>query len=189
MAATPSTMIPLGSMAPDFLLPDPATGASVSFADIRGERGTLIMFICNHCPYVKLIADELGRTGAEYQSRGIGIAAISSNDAENYPEDAPFLMVVEKERRSYTFPYLYDESQDVALAYEAACTPDFFLFDASDRLVYRGQFDDARPNNGRPVTGNDLRAAMDILLKGEKIPENQTPSIGCNIKWKNFQLW
>lgn len=189
MAATLSTMIPLGSPAPDFTLPDPATGVSVSFADIRGERGTLVMFLCNHCPYVKLIADELGRLGAEYLPRGIGMVAISSNDAENYPEDAPSLMVVEKQRRNYPFSYLYDETQETALSYDAACTPDFFLFDDDDNLIYRGQFDEARPNNGQPVTGRDLRAAMNALIDGEKVPEDQTPSIGCNIKWKSFQLW
>lgn len=185
MAATPSTMVPLGTIAPDFSLPDPATNTTLTWADCAGERGTLVMFLCNHCPYVKLIADELARLGEEYIPRGIGMVAVNANDATSYPADSPEKMVEEAELRGYPFPYLYDESQTVARAYDAVCTPDFFLYDSNRSLVYRGQFDDARPGAERPVTGKDIRNALDALLDGEPIDPDQTPSIGCNIKWKS----
>ncbi len=184
MARTPSTMIDLGTEAPDFCLPEPATGKTVCRDDFKGKKGLLVMFISNHCPYVKHIADELARFGREYQEKGLGIVAINANDVANYPDDSPEKMVEEVRARGYTFPYLFDESQEVAKAYQAACTPDFFLFDGDFKLVYRGQFDDARPRNDEPVTGKDLRAAADALLAGEPIPEDQKPSLGCNIKWK-----
>ena len=184
MARTPSTMIDLGTEAPDFCLPEPATGKTVCRDDFKGKKGLLVMFISNHCPYVKHIADELARFGREYQEKGLGIVAINANDVANYPDDSPEKMVEEVRARGYTFPYLFDESQEVAKAYQAACTPDFFLFDGDFKLVYRGQFDDARPRNDEPVTGKDLRAAAAALLAGEPIPEDQKPSLGCNIKWK-----
>jgi len=184
MARTPSTMIDLGTEAPDFCLPEPATGKTVCRDDFKGKKGLLVMFISNHCPYVKHIADELARFGREYQEKGLGIVAINANDVANYPDDSPEKMVEEVRARGYTFPYLFDESQAVAKAYQAACTPDFFLFDSDFKLVYRGQFDDARPRNDEPVTGKDLRAAADALLAGQPIPEEQKPSLGCNIKWK-----
>ncbi len=184
MARTPSTMIDLGTEAPDFCLPESATGKAVCRDDFKGKKGLLVMFISNHCPYVKHIADELARFGREYQEKGLGIVAINANDVANYPDDSPEKMVEEVRARGYTFPYLFDESQEVAKAYQAACTPDFFLFDGDFKLVYRGQFDDARPRNDEPVTGKDLRAAADALLAGEPIPEDQKPSLGCNIKWK-----
>ena len=184
MARTPSTMIDLGTEAPDFCLPEPATGKTVCRDDFKGKKGLLVMFISNHCPYVKHIADELARFGREYQEKGLGIVAINANDVANYPDDSPEKMVEEVRARGYTFPYLFDESQEVAKAYQAACTPDFFLFDGDFKLVYRGQFDDARPRNDEPVTGKNLRAAADALLAGEPIPEDQKPSLGCNIKWK-----
>ncbi len=184
MARTPSTMIDLGTEAPDFCLPEPATGKTVCRDDFKGKKGLLVMFISNHCPYVKHIADELARFGRKFQEKGLGIVAINANDVANYPDDSPEKMVEEVRARGYTFPYLFDESQEVAKAYQAACTPDFFLFDGDFKLVYRGQFDDARPRNDEPVTGKDLRAAAAALLAGEPIPEDQKPSLGCNIKWK-----
>jgi thiol-disulfide isomerase/thioredoxin len=144
----------------------------------------LVLFICNHCPFVKHVQDELKRIGEEYGGRGVGIVAIGSNDAEQYPQDGPAAMKLEKERVGYPFPYLYDESQDVARAYRAACTPDIYLFDRTRQLVYRGQLDDSRPGNGKPVTGHDLREALDALLEGREVPREQVPSLGCNIKWK-----
>lgn len=185
MAATPSTMVPLGTLAPDFLLRDPKNDENLRYDDVAGDKGTLVMFICNHCPFVKLVADELARLGRDYQQKGIGLVAISSNDAENYPDDSPAMMVREAEVRGYTFPYLYDETQDVARAYDAVCTPDFFVFDEKKALVYRGQLDDARPGNGRPVTGADIRRALDAVLAGEKVDSEQIPSVGCNIKWRS----
>jgi peroxiredoxin len=176
-------MLELGTPAPDFSLPDPA-GAIVSRDDFAAAPALLVTFICNHCPFVKLIADELGRFGREYQARGAAIVAVNSNDVANYPDDRPELMAREAANRGYTFPYLYDETQEIAKAYRAACTPDFFLFDKDRRLVYRGQFDDARPGSGVAVTGSDLRAAMDAALAGRPALAEQTPSIGCNIKWK-----
>jgi len=184
MARTPTKYIPLGFGAPDFNLPEPLTGKMVSLNEVKGERGTLIMFICNHCPYVKHVIDELIKIGFDYKDKGIGIAAINSNDVENYPDDHPEKMKALANEKNFPFPYLYDESQDVAKAYDAACTPDFDLFDANGKCVYRGQLDGARPGNDVPVTGTDLRNALDQVLNGEKVSEDQMPSIGCNIKWK-----
>lgn len=182
MAATASTMLPLGTKAPDFTLLD-ANGNTVSLDDFPGAPGVLVMFICNHCPYVKHIQNELAKFGREYQEKGLAIIAISSNDVDAYPDDHPDKMKEEAKRAGYTFPYLYDESQEVAKAYKAACTPDFFLFDADHLLVYRGQFDPSRPGNDIAVTGGDLKAATDALLQGRTISDEQIPSIGCNIKW------
>jgi len=184
MAATPSAMMPLGTIAPSFELPDTVSGKILSLASLRGEKATLVMFICNHCPYVLHINEELVRLAKEYQPKGVSMIAISSNDVANYPQDSPELMKELAQKTGYTFPYLYDESQDVARAYGAACTPDLFLFDADLKCVYRGQLDNSRPKNDIPVTGKDMRIAMEALLSGNKIPEEQIPSIGCNIKWK-----
>lgn len=183
MALTPSTMLELGTPAPDFTLPEPATGKMVSRSQFAG-RPLLVAFICNHCPYVKHIADGFAEFAREYQAHGLAVVAISANDPGHRAEDGPQFMAEEARARGYTFPYLYDETQAVAKAYRAACTPDFFLFDADHRLAYRGQFDDSRPGNERPVTGNDLRDAAKAVLAGLPLPEEQRPSIGCNIKWK-----
>ena len=183
MALTPSTMLPLGTTAPDFKLPDP-NGKIVSLADFKGEPALLILFICNHCPYVKHIREGLAQLGREYLPRHAAIIAINSNDVANYPDDSPAKMKAEVKAAGYLFPYLYDESQAVAKAYRAACTPDIYLFDKNQKLVYRGQFDDSRPGNGVPVTGKDLRAALDAVLAGKPVSPNQTASVGCNIKWK-----
>ncbi len=183
MVQTPSTMTELGVYAPDFALPG-TDGKTYTLGDFAGNRALLVMFICNHCPFVKHVADELARIGREYQPRGASIVAINSNNAASHPDDSPGKMVDEARRRGYTFPYLHDETQSVALAYRAACTPDFFLFDADHQLVYRGQLDASRPGNGVPVTGRDLRAALDAVLAGKPVPSDQKPSIGCNIKWK-----
>ena len=183
MASTPSTMLPIGTSAPDFDLPDTVSGKRFSLTDTTGKP-LLVMFICNHCPFVKHVREELAAIGADYQPRGLAIVAISSNDVENYPDDSPDKMAAEAAEAGYTFPYLYDESQSVAKAYRAACTPDFFLFDADHKLAYRGQLDPSRPRNNTPVTGSDLRAAIDAVLAGRPAPEPQLPSIGCNIKWK-----
>lgn len=183
MAETPSTMLPLGTSAPDFKLPDPS-GKVTSLSDFKNAPTLLVAFICNHCPFVKHIRNEFAAFAREYQKRGVGIVAISSNDAENYPDDSPAKMAEESKQAGYTFPYLYDETQEIAKAYHAACTPDFFLFDRNHRLVYRGQFDDSRPSNGRPVTGKDLRNALDAVLAGRVVSSEQKPSVGCNIKWK-----
>lgn len=188
MARIPSTMIPLGSNAPDFKLPDTISGDLLSRDALRGEKGTLIMFICNHCPFVIHVNDELVRLGKGYQSKGIRMVAINSNDVENYPDDSPDKMTLTATRLGYTFPYLFDETQEVAKAYDAACTPDFFLYDGDLKLVYRGQLDDSRPGNCIPVTGKDLRKAMDTLIAGKEITQDQKPSMGCNIKWKNLLL-
>lgn len=187
MAATPSTMLELGTAAPDFDLPDttsPGMSRRVRLDDFRDKPALLVMFICNHCPFVKHVQAELVRIANEYQPRGLGIVAISSNDAEKYPDDSPEKMAEEAKRAGYTFPYLHDETQEVAKAYRAACTPDFFLFDRDRRLVYRGQLDDSRPSNNVPVTGRDLRAAIEAALEGRPVTGQQMPSIGCNIKWK-----
>ena len=185
MAQTPSTMMPLGTKAPDFNLVDSISGQNFSLNDIQGSKGFLTIFICNHCPFVKLIEKGLAQLGKDYKNSGIGIVAISSNDVENYPEDSPEKMKENAKKLGYSFPYLYDETQEVAKAYRAACTPDIFLFDKDLKCVYRGQFDSARPGNSVSVTGEDLRRAMDWLLKGEPVSaKGQTPSIGCNIKWK-----
>ena len=183
MARTPSTMLALGTQAPDFQLPD-TDGLTVSRDDFEGAPGLLVMFICNHCPYVVLIKKALAAFAYDYADQ-IGIVAINSNDATTHPDDGPDTMAEERTRHGYTFPYLYDETQAVAKAYQAACTPDFFLFDSAHQLVYRGQFDDARPGNDIPPTGDDLRGAVDALLAGKPVPESeQKPSLGCNIKWK-----
>lgn len=184
MVATPSTMLPLGTSAPLFALRDATTGATVALDDLAEKPVLLVMFISNHCPYVRHVADELGRVGSEYGPRGVGIVAIGSNDVENYPDDAPARMVEFAAAHGFTFPYLYDESQEVALAYRAACTPDLYVFDSDRTLVYRGQLDGARPSNDVPVDGRDLRAALDAALAGAAVPGPQLPSLGCNIKWK-----
>ncbi len=176
-------MLPLGTSAPDFCLPD-TRGQMVALADFKSAPALLILFICNHCPYVKHIRSALADLARQYQQRGVAIAAINSNDVQNYPDDSPEKMKQEVRAAGYVFPYLYDEAQSVAKAYRAACTPDIFLFDGKRKLVYRGQFDDSRPGNGRPVTGRDLRAALDAVLEGKPVPEPQTASMGCNIKWK-----
>ncbi len=183
MVRTPSTMLPLGTPAPDFALPD-VDGKTVTLADLKGSAGLLVVFMCNHCPFVIHLADALAAFGEEYQAKGLAMVGISSNDVDNYPADSPDKMALEAEARGYTFPYLYDGTQDVAKAYRAACTPDFFLFDADHKLVYRGQFDSSRPDSGVKPTGEDLRAASDAVLAGKKPSEKQLPSIGCNIKWK-----
>ena len=184
MAQTPSTMLALGTRAPDFALPEPATGRTVALADFADAPALLVMVLSNHCPFVKHIADGLADFGRDYGEKGLAIVAINANDVEKYPADAPDRMVEEVELRGYTFPYLFDASQEVAKAYEAACTPDFFLFDGDRRLVYRGQFDASRPSLDVPVTGADLRAAADAVLSGGTPSAEQLPSIGCNIKWK-----
>ncbi len=176
-------MLSLGTTAPDFLLLD-VSGRTLTWKNIAGESGTVVMFICNHCPFVKHVADELTRLGHDYIPRGIGMVAINSNDVASYPADSPEQMVHEAEQRGYPFPYLYDETQEVAKAYHAACTPDFYLFDRDARLIYRGQLDGSRPDSGLPVTGSDLRQAIDAVLNGGDVPAAQIPSIGCNIKWK-----
>ncbi|MCE2726901.1 MAG: thioredoxin family protein [Planctomycetaceae bacterium] len=183
MVRTPSTMLPLGTVAPDFDLPN-VDGRMVNYAAAAGPQGTVVMFICNHCPFVKHVADELARLGREFIPRGVGFVAISSNDVASHPADSPEQMVREAEDRGYPFPYLYDETQEVAKAYHAACTPDFYVFDAGRKLVYRGQLDPSRPGSDVPVTGRDLRAAVDALLAGRPPLTQQIPSLGCNIKWK-----
>ena len=186
MALTESTMeLELGASAPDFALSDVVTGKTVRRDDFRGQKGLLVMFICTHCPYVKHVEKGLASLGGDYDGKPIAIIAISSNDANNYPDDAPEGLKAQAQRLGFRFPYLYDETQEVARAYHAACTPDFFLFDSDLKLAYRGQFDSSRPNTGIPVTGQDLRAAIDALLTGQPVPANQKPSIGCNIKWKS----
>jgi peroxiredoxin len=175
----------LGMDAPDFSLPEPAQGNQlVRLSDFAGSPALLVMFICNHCPFVKHIAFELASLGRDARTKGAAVVAINSNDVQKYPDDSPIKMVEEVKARGYSFPYLFDESQEVAKAYGAACTPDFFLFDRRCKLVYRGQLDDSRPSNGLPVTGGDLRAAVDAVLAGRSAPRDQKPSIGCNIKWK-----
>lgn len=184
-------MVALGTAAPDFSLPEPATGRTVSLADFADAPALLVIFLSNHCPFVKHIADELGRFGREYREKGLGIVGICANDVANYPDDSPERMAAEVERRGYTFPYLFDESQEVARAFAAACTPDFFLYDGEAKLVYRGQFDASRPSTDVPVSGEDLRAACDAVLAGEPPSPDQVPSVGCNIKWKagNAPAW
>lgn len=176
-------MLPLGTAAPDFSLPDTTTGKLVARANFAG-RPLLVLFICNHCPYVIHIRGELARLARDYAARGVAVVAISANDAEDYPQDGPAKMAAEAKAAGYTFPYLHDESQKAAQAYRAACTPDIFLFDKSHKLVYRGQLDDSRPGNGIPVTGKDLRAALDSVLAGQAVSAAQQASVGCNIKWK-----
>src|SRR5512140_2777752 len=183
MVAVNSTMLPLGTQAPGFHLPDPS-GILVSLADFKDASALLVVFMCNHCPYVKHIRDGLARLAREYHPRGVATVVINSNEVANYPADSPAKMAVEAASAGYVFPYLYDETQAVAKAYRAACTPDLYLFDKEQRLVYRGQFDDSRPGNGLPVTGKDVRAALEAVLAGKAVSPNQKPSIGCNIKWK-----
>lgn len=185
MALTPSTMLPLGTPAPDFALLDTVGGDTLRFADVAGDKGTVVMFICNHCPYVKHLEHDFGPLARSYMARGIGFVAISANDAQTYPQDGPEAMRDNARRLDWPFPYLYDDSQDTARAYQAACTPDFFVFDAQGECAYRGQYDASRPGNEHPVTGADLRAALDALLRGEAPGTGQTPSVGCNIKWKD----
>jgi peroxiredoxin len=183
MVNTLSTMVPLGTRAPAFSLPD-VEGKVVSLADYKDASALLVVFLCNHCPFVKHVLPHFVELAGEYKQRGVGVVAISSNDVDNYPDDAPEKMADLSRKMEFPFPYLYDESQEVARAYGAACTPDFYLFDGKGRLAYRGQMDDSRPSNGRPVTGADLRAAMDAVLEGRPVSGDQKASIGCNIKWK-----
>src|SRR5918992_6045351 len=182
--AAESQMLPLGTEAPDFALPDVVTGETVKLTDLSEAVALLVMFICRHCPYVAHVRPGLARLGHDHTDTGLAIVAISPNDPLTYPEDAPVSLAEEAREAGYTFPYLFDETQEVAKAYTAACTPDFFLFDGDRRLVYRGQLDASRPGNGLPVTGADLRAAVAALLAGQPVPEDQRPSLGCNIKWK-----
>lgn len=183
MARTPSTMLPLGTAAPAFRLPD-TTGKLVALEDFREQPVLIVAFICNHCPYVKHLRSELARLSRDYDTRGVGMVAINSNDVTNYPEDSPARMAEEARMAGYRFPYLFDETQAVARAYRAACTPDFFVFNQGRTLDYRGQFDDSRPGNGVPVTGRDLRTALDAMLAGRPVSTEQKPSLGCNIKWR-----
>jgi peroxiredoxin len=184
MSLTESTMLELGTTAPDFALTDVVTGKMVRRDDFHGSQALLVMFICAHCPYVKHIEQGLAALGKDYAGQSVSLVAISSNDAVTHPADSPAGLKQQAETFGFVFPYLYDETQAVARAYKAACTPDFFLFDGNLRLVYRGQFDSSRPGNGIPVTGKDLRAAIDLVLAGKPVPTEQRPSIGCNIKWK-----
>lgn len=184
MARTPSAMVTLGTKAPGFNLPDTVSGENLSFADVKGNIATVVMFICNHCPFVKHVNTELIRLANDYKNKGIGFIAISSNDVINHPDDSPQLMTQVAKQLKYPFPYLYDESQETAKAYDAACTPDFFIYDKDLKLVYRGQLDDSRPGNEIPVTGKDMRYALDCLINNVPITKEQRPSIGCNIKWK-----
>lgn len=182
--AMASVMLPLGTPAPPFTLRDVVSGQSYSLDSFAGRAALLIMFLCRHCPYVQHVEQEVARLGQDYRDRGLGIIGISSNDPAHYPEDAPERLKEMAQRLGFHFPFCFDESQEVAMAYKAACTPDFYLFDAGRRLVYRGQLDDSRPSNGKPVTGRDLRTAIDAVLAGKPVDANQKPSIGCSIKWK-----
>lgn len=183
MVMTASTMLPLGTEAPDFTLPD-VQGNPISLSDFKEAEALVVVFMCNHCPFVKHVIDGLAKLAKEYQSRGVAFVGINSNDVENYPEDRPERMAQFAREKGIAFPYLYDETQEAAKRYRAACTPDFFVFDQSRRLVYRGQMDDSRPGSDAPVTGADLRSALEAVLKGEPMPQEQKPSMGCNIKWK-----
>ncbi len=184
MALTESNPFPLGTQAPDFTLPDTVSGHDLSLQEIRSDKGTVIMFICNHCPYVVHINSVLVNLVKEYQDKGISFVGISANDAKRYPADGPVEMAKLAVSEGFTFPYLYDETQEVAKAYDAACTPEFYVFDQDMKLVYHGQMDEARPGNGQTVNGKDLRNALDLLLDGKPIPKDQKPGIGCGIKWK-----
>ena len=184
MAATPSSMVPIGFKAPEFKLLDTVSNTQKSLNELKSDMATVIMFICNHCPFVKHVNDQLVKLAMDYQPKGISFIAISSNDADNYPEDSPEKMKEYAASLNYPFPYLYDKTQDVAKSYDAACTPDFYIFDKDKKCVYRGQLDDSRPGNGKPVTGLDIRNALDNILSGREVSKNQLPSIGCNIKWK-----
>ena len=185
MARTPSNMLPLGTKAPNFTLPDTISGKHLTFKDIKGDYGTVVFFIFNHCPFVVHVNHTLVEVAKDYNTKGIGFVAISSNDAENYTQDGPREMTIHAATVGYPFPYLYDESQDIARAYDAACTPDIYLFDNNDQLVYRGQLDDSRPGNGIPSDGSDLKQAISNLIAGDNPLVIQKPSIGCNIKWKS----
>jgi len=184
MAFTESTILDLGTQAPEFTLPDTVSGDNISLGNIASDKATVVMFLCNHCPYVIHVNPEIVRLTKEYQAKGVSFVGISSNDVENYPQDGPEKMKEQAKAVGYTFPYLYDETQEVAKAYDAACTPDFYVFDGDLKLVYRGRLDDSRPKNDNPLTGKDLRAALDAVLAGEPVSEKQYPSGGCNIKWK-----
>ena len=184
MARTPSNMLPLGTVAPDFQLPDTVSGQNMRLTDLASDKVTVIMFICNHCPFVLHVNDGIVALANEYQAKGVSFIAISSNDVDNYPQDGPDKMKTQAAEVGYSFPYLYDESQSVAKAYDAACTPDFYVFDKDLKCVYRGQMDSSRPGSGIPVTGEDLRAALDDVLAGKAVSGTQNPSLGCNIKWK-----
>ncbi len=184
MARTLSKMLPLNTIAPDFSLYETITGKTLSLNELKGKKATVIMFICNHCPFVKHVNKQISKLAKDYTDKEVGFVAISSNDVENYPQDGPELMRSSAIENKYTFPYLYDETQEVAKAYDAACTPDFYIFDSSLKLKYRGQLDDSRPENGIPVTGKDLRHALDCILENNENTSAQKPSIGCNIKWK-----
>jgi len=184
MVKVPSTMLPLGTRAPDFRLEEPSTGRTVALSDFASAPALLVVFLSNHCPFVKHIADALAAFGREYQEKGLAMVGINANDVANHPDDSPERMRDEVALRGYTFPYLFDGTQEVAKAYQAACTPDFYLFDGERKLVYRGQFDASRPGGDEPVTGRDLRRAASAVLAGEMVSGEQTPSIGCNIKWK-----
>jgi peroxiredoxin len=184
MALTPSTMLALGTPAPDFQLPDVVSAKTISLATFARQKALLVMFICRHCPYVVHVREELARLGRDYATKDLGIVAISANDVANYPDDAPDQLKAMATELGFTFPFCYDESQETAKAYTAACTPDFFLFGPDRTLVYRGQLDDSRPGNGKPLNGRDLRAAIDAVLAGKPVSQDQRPSMGCNIKWK-----
>lgn len=184
MALTPSTMLALGTQAPAFELPDVVSGKTISLSTFAGKKALLVMFICRHCPYVVHVREGLSRLGKDYAGQDLGVVAISANDAVNYPDDAPQQLKAMVKELGFTFPFCYDESQETAKAYTAACTPDFFLFGPNRQLVYRGQLDDSRPGNGKPVTGKDLRAAIDAVLAGKPVNPKQMASIGCSIKWK-----
>jgi peroxiredoxin len=185
MVRTASTMLELGTAAPDFALPDVVSGQTISLSDFENKKALLVMFICRHCPYVKHVEQELARLGRDYADKDLAIVAISANDVDESPDDAPASLKEMARELSFTFPFCYDESQAVAQAYSAACTPDFFLFDEERQLVYRGQLDDSRPGNEKPVTGSDLRAALDATLNDQAVDPNQRASLGCNIKWKS----
>lgn len=184
MAMTASTMLPLGTQAPNLSLPDVVSGTTVSLDNFTGKKVLLVIFLCRHCPFVKHVQQELAQIGKDYVNQDVGIVAISANDASKYPDDAPDQLQAMAAKLELPFPVCYDESQETAKAYTAACTPDFFVFDANRRLVYRGQLDDSRPSNGKPVTGKDLRAALDAVLANQPVNLEQKPSVGCNIKWK-----
>lgn len=184
MALTPSNISEPGVLAPKFILHDTVSGNHLSLEDVKGKQGTVVMFICNHCPYVLHVKHGLGELSNDYQSKGIGFVAISSNDISRYPQDGPKEMKEFAEKMSYTFPYLYDETQEVAKAYDAACTPDLYVLNSNSEIIYRGQLDDSRPGNDIPVTGESIRAVLDTLLAGEEYTGPQKPSIGCSIKWK-----
>ena len=184
MARTPSNMLPLGTTAPDFKLLDTLSNKQLTLQNLKGSTATIIMFICNHCPFVIHVNSQISQLAKDYKSKGVNLIAISSNDVENYPDDSPELMKQNAVNQNYTFPYLYDKTQEVAKAYNAACTPDFYVFNKGLKLVYRGQLDNSRPGNNLPVTGEDLRHALDCLLNNKENTSTQKPSIGCNIKWK-----